>query len=66
MAIVEAAKKIQDGTDTQKEAITMYDADVVKRGGDEVTQAVQNSKFITDYKMVQQSTVMHKGLDRVN
>ena len=58
---VKAIKAIESGTTTQEAAISAYDAELVKRGGDEVEMSRKNALLVHDYESFMESPLLKIG-----
>lgn len=58
---VNAIKNVQAGEATLSDAVNAYDAELVKRGFDEVTTSVQSAVLLHDVKKLMQAPLMKQG-----
>jgi 2-polyprenyl-6-methoxyphenol hydroxylase-like FAD-dependent oxidoreductase len=61
-----ALYKVQQGELSLNDAISGYDSEMVKRGGDEVEEALLNTKMVHDWNSLMQSPLMSKSVARNN
>ncbi|KAF2668608.1 putative monooxygenase [Microthyrium microscopicum] len=61
---VNAMKSVKDGQVTLEAGITTYDAEVVKRGADEVQTSVRSAILVHDYRKLMDAPVMKQGYIR--
>ena len=61
-----ALKKVYNAELTLKEAISEYDTEMVKRGGDEVQAALVNAQMLHDWDSLMRSDLMIKSVERGN
>ncbi|KUJ18827.1 FAD/NAD(P)-binding domain-containing protein [Mollisia scopiformis] len=64
--LVSALSKVQKGEMNLKEAVTEYDTEMIKRGGDEMEAALLNTKMVHDWKSLLQSPLVSKSVARGN
>lgn len=59
--LLDKIQSVLKGNTDQKEAITSYDEDVVKRGAEEVKCSLENGMMLHDWEKVKQSPVFTTG-----
>ena len=64
--LVAVLKKVHNAELTLKEAISEYDTEMVKRGGDEVQAALVNAQMLHDWDSLMRSDLMIKSVERGN
>jgi 2-polyprenyl-6-methoxyphenol hydroxylase-like FAD-dependent oxidoreductase len=64
--LVAALDKAQKGETSLNDAISEYDTEMIKRGGDEVQEALVNTKMIHDWNSLLQSPLMNKATARAS
>jgi 2-polyprenyl-6-methoxyphenol hydroxylase-like FAD-dependent oxidoreductase len=64
--LVAAMSKVQKGELSLKDAVSDYDAEMIKRGGDEVQVSLVNTQMFHDWKTVMQSPLISKSVGRRN
>jgi 2-polyprenyl-6-methoxyphenol hydroxylase-like FAD-dependent oxidoreductase len=64
--LVSVLNKANKGEFTLKDAIDEYDAEMIKRGGDEVQAALVNAQMLHDWNSLMQSDLMSKSVSRGN
>lgn len=59
--VVEALKAVSQGASTLSESISAYDAELVKRGSDEVNTSVQSAIMTLNSAKLMESPLMKQG-----
>jgi 2-polyprenyl-6-methoxyphenol hydroxylase-like FAD-dependent oxidoreductase len=62
--LVSALNKAQKGELSLNDAVSEYDTEMIKRGGDEVQKALVNTKMVHDWNSLLQSPLMSKSVAR--
>jgi 2-polyprenyl-6-methoxyphenol hydroxylase-like FAD-dependent oxidoreductase len=64
--IVAALGKVQKGELSLNDAISEYDTEMVKRGGDEVQVSLVNTQMFHNWKSIMQSPLMRRSVEKRN
>jgi len=64
--LVAALKKVYNAELTLKDAISEYDTEMVKRGGEEVQAALLNAQMLHDWDALMRSDLLNKSVERGN
>jgi 2-polyprenyl-6-methoxyphenol hydroxylase-like FAD-dependent oxidoreductase len=62
--LVSALNKAQKGELSLNDAVSKYDTEMIKRGGDEVQAALVNTKMVHDWNSLLQSPLVGKSASR--
>lgn len=62
--LASALNKAQKGELSLNDAVSEYDTEMIKRGGDEVQAALVNTKMVHDWNFLLQSPLMSKSATR--
>ena len=62
--LVEVLTAVETGTKTQKEAVLEYEAEMIKRAGEEVMISKKNTEMVHDWEQLMDSPFMQRGGDR--
>ena len=60
-SLVQALIRVRDGHTSLAEAIFQYDAELVRRGSDEVETSRKNALLVHDYEEFMESPVLKQG-----
>lgn len=61
---VAAIKKVKDGEAELKDAISAYDAEVVKRGAIEVISSRESAYMMLDWNKIMEAPIMTRALEK--
>lgn len=64
--LVNAITSIKNRIVSRADAISAYDAEMVKRGAAEVNLSVQNALMVHDWKLVMDSPAMKHGIKKMS
>ncbi|KAK3674333.1 hypothetical protein LTR78_005802 [Recurvomyces mirabilis] len=64
VTLVSELSKVAKGEKTQQEAVLAYDAEMMKRAGEEVSISKVNTEMIHDWERLSQSAFMQRGGDK--